>query len=87
MRESCHPKGVTASIPFSLGLRINRICSREEIRNRRLEELKTVLLGRGYPEELVKRGIEKGKKIPIIKALLKVKKKTAQNRPVFFNKV
>ena len=26
LRESCHPQGVTASIPYSLGLRIVRIC-------------------------------------------------------------
>ena len=82
LRESCHPKGVTASIPFSLGLRINRVCSKKEYRDKRLEELTTVLLKRGYPEELVKRGIEKARKVHGLKALSKVKKKTDQNRPV-----
>ena len=47
LRESCHPNSVTASILFSRGLRITRICSNKEIRNTRLEELSTVLLERG----------------------------------------
>ena len=44
LRESCHPAGVTASIPFSLGLRIVRICTKPVNRDKRLNELKQVLL-------------------------------------------
>ena len=32
LRESYHPKGVTASIPFSLVLRIKKICTKKENR-------------------------------------------------------
>ena len=53
LRESCHPAGVTASIPFSLELRIVRICSQNANRDKRLGELKNILLQRGYPEELI----------------------------------
>ena len=83
LRESCHPAGVTASIPFSLGLRIVRICSSTKNRDTRINELKNVLLKRGYPEKLVDRGIQKAKNIPRKIALLKVHKKTEKNRPIF----
>ena len=53
LRESCHPHAVTASIPFSLGLRIVRICTSEENRYLRLSELKDVLSERKYPKELI----------------------------------
>ena len=72
LRESCHPKGVTAAIPFSLGLRIVRICTTEQNRDLRLLELKNVLTERNYPEELINRGIEKARKIPRKIALFKV---------------
>ena len=48
-----------------------------------MRELKIVLLQRGYPEELINRGIEKARKIPRKVALLKVRKKVSQKRPVF----
>ena len=83
LRESCHPSGVTASIPYSLGLRIVRIFSTTQNRDLRMRELKIVLLQRGYPEELINRGIEKARKIPRKVALLKVRKKVSQKRPVF----
>ena len=83
LRESCHPAGVTASIPYSLGLRIVRICSKNENRDLRLSELKNILLQRGYPKQLIERGIEKARKVSRKIALLKVKKKTVQNRPIF----
>ena len=41
------------------------------------------MLQRKYPETLVDRGIEKARKIPRMVALLRVKKKTPQNRPIF----
>ena len=53
LRESCHPSGVTASIPFSLSLRIIRICTKNENRDKRLSELKQVLTAKGYPEQLI----------------------------------
>ena len=86
LRESCHPQTVTASIPYSLGLRIVRICNSEQNRDLRLSELKSVLLERKYPEELINRGIEKARKIPRKIALLKVKKKVTKNPPIFATK-
>ena len=59
--SSCHPKSTTKSIPYSLSLRIVRICSKEENRDKRLHELKELLLARNYPESLIDRSIKKAK--------------------------
>ena len=84
--SSCHPKSTTKSIPFSLSLRIVRICSKQENSDKQLEELKELLWARNYPESLIDRGIEKAKKIPRKIALLKVQKQTIENRPIFISK-
>ena len=61
---SCHPKSTTQAIPYSLSLRIVRICTKPESRDLRLAELKELLLAREYPESLINRSIEKARKIP-----------------------
>ena len=83
MPSSCHPRTTTKSIPFSLSLRIIRICTKPERRDKRLEELKQLLLARNYPENLVDRSIEKARKVPRKVALMKVKKKITEKRPIF----
>ena len=62
--SSCHPKVTTLAIPFSLGLRIVRTCTKPETRDIRLEDLKQLLLARKYPEDLVNKAINKARKIP-----------------------
>ena len=52
-------------------------------RDKRLSELKELLLARGYKTNLVNSAIEKAKDIPRIKALEKVKKSKTSKRPVF----
>ena len=84
--SSCHPKSTTKSIPYSLSLRIVRICSKDENKDMRLSELKELLLARNYPESLIDRGIEMAKKIPRKVALMKVKKKASENRSIFIAK-
>ena len=42
--HSCHPPHIVRSIPYSQALRIGRICSTEEYRNTRLEDLKGFLV-------------------------------------------
>ena len=81
--SSCHPKSVTKNIPFSLGLRIVRICTRKETRDKRLHELKSLLMQRGYNEQSVDRSIAKAKQVPRHQALKKRIKKEAEKRPVF----
>ena len=82
--SSCHPKTTTKSIPFSLSLRIIRICTKTQDRDKRLGELKELLLARDYPELLIESAIKKALNIQRKIALLKVKtKNTVRNRPVF----
>ena len=81
--SSCHPKSTSAAIPYSLALRIVRICTSQEKRDLRLKDLKELLLARNYPENLIDSSINKAKKIPRKVALFKVRKKVDQKRPVF----
>jgi hypothetical protein len=53
LTSSCHPAHVTENIPFSLALRIARICSFPEDRDKRMEELKSLLLARDYKNKLI----------------------------------
>ena len=76
--SSCHPKTVTKSIPFSLSLRIVRICIKPENRDQRLADIKELLLARKYLETLIDRGIQRAVKFPRKVALLKIKKQKAE---------
>ena len=48
LSSSCHPQHTKTSIPFSLPLRIRRICSTNATFQIRINELKAYLLARGY---------------------------------------
>ena len=71
--SSCHPKSTTLAIPFSLSMRIVRICSKPEVRDKRLAELKELLLARNYPEKIVDSAVSKARKIPKKVVLFKIK--------------
>ena len=73
--SSAHPSFVSKNIPYSLALRIVRICSEPETLDRRLSELKQMLLGRDYRPGVINSAIERAKLIPRTKALEKIKKK------------
>ena len=81
--NSCHPASVTKNIPFSLSLRIVRICTSYESRKMRLSELKALLKERGYPDTKIDPAINKALKIPRQQALKRVKKNENAKRPVF----
>ena len=83
LTSSCHPTHVTSNIPFSLALRIVRICSLPEDRDKRLAELKVMLLERDYKPNLIEAAIERAKEIPRTEALKKVVKQKQSKRPVF----
>ena len=48
LTSSCHPAHVTENIPYSLAMRIVRICSLPEARESRFQELKNLLSSRDY---------------------------------------
>ena len=83
LTSSCHPTHVTNNIPYSLALRIVRICSLPETRNNRLLELKQLLLTRDYKAGMIDAAINKAKQIPREEALKKVVHSKTTDRAVF----
>ena len=81
--SSCHPSHVTNNIPFSLAYRIVRICSDPDTRDKRLEELKQLLLDRKYKKNIINSAIIKAKSIPRMEALKRVTTTNDKRRPVF----
>ena len=66
----------------SLGYRLLRICSDNQVFLKRLEELRQNLLSRQYPAKIIHQAFEKVKKITREEALKRVEKKTTE-REVF----
>ena len=83
LTSSCHPAHVTENIPFSLALRIVRICSLQETREKRFSELKDLLLSRGYKARGIDAAIDRARKIPRLEALKRVVRSKTARRPVF----
>ena len=81
--DSCHPDSCKKNIPFSLAMRITRICSEIESREIRYNELLEMLLERNYPVGMVKAAINKARSIPRHIALRPVARDTTNKRPVF----
>ena len=80
--SSCHPPHHHENIPFSLGMRNNRICSIPESREKRFQELLDTLINRGYWRDMVKAAISKARNIPRDIALRKVVKPVVSHIPV-----
>ena len=83
LTSSCHPAHVTNNIPFSLALRIVRICSKPEDREKRFIDLKNMLLARDYSNKIIDAAIEKARNIPRSEALKRVVKQANNDRTVF----
>ena len=81
--SSCHQPETTNSIPFSLALRITRICSKPEAREKRYSELKHMLLERDYKSSAIDAAIRRARAIPRSKAIQKVTTQTHTMRPVY----
>ena len=83
LTSSCHPVECTNNIPFSLAMRIVRICSEPEAREGRFEELKLLLMERDYRPGMIDAAISKARAVPREKALKHVVRKVSDRRPVF----
>ena len=81
--SSCHPPSCTKNIPFSLSLRIVRICSKPEYRETQFIKLKELMMSRGYSERTLNSAIERARTIPRQVALRRVLKKQEVKRTVF----
>ena len=74
--NSCHPNHIFKNVPYSLALRILRICSTRESLEKRLGELKRMLLSRDYNKRIVKNAIDAVGALDRNKILQKVVKKS-----------
>ena len=79
---SSHPTHCKKSLPFSLALRLRRICSSNNTFQQRLEELKQLLLRRGFPSITIKTQFNKVLKISRAESL-KTKPKTKTKKIPF----
>ena len=66
---SCHPRHTKTAIPYSLALRLRRICSTEDFFKKRTDQLHNILLDRGYKEKLIKDSISKARQVSREQAL------------------
>ena len=83
LTTSCHPTHVTTNIPFSLAVRIVRIWSLQSDRDKRLTELRNMLIERDYKPGIIDAAIEKARSIDRKDALKKVENNNTNKRPVF----
>jgi hypothetical protein len=60
---SNHPKHLMNSLPYSQGLRIIRICSENTTRELEIKKLVNSFKGRGYPDEILNRCLDRLKPI------------------------
>ena len=81
--SSCHNIKVTNSIPFSLAMRINRVCSEPEQRDSRFQEMKDMLLNREYLPGVIDGAIRKAREIPRDQALKCILRQDTNQRPIF----
>ena len=70
----CHPNHIFSNIPYSLALRLVRICSDSDLVKQRLSELSGMLLSRNYNKNVVKAAIKKASEVDRADALTKVQK-------------
>ena len=82
LTSSCHPSATKENIPFSLALRIVRICSLPKDREKRFQELKEMLIDRDYKPRLITAAIDKARSVPREEAIKKVVRPVSSDRPV-----
>ena len=81
--SSCHAKTVTKSIPYSLAIRIVRICSDPENRDKALIKLKSRLLKRNHDQKILESAIKRARNVPRQSLLKPGLKPEVNSRPVF----
>ena len=64
LTSSIHPVHCHEHIPFSLAMRMTRICTKSETRDKRHQELKEMLLEREYRSGMIESAIKRAKAIP-----------------------
>ena len=80
--RSCHPRHIIKNIPYSMFLRLRRLCSKEETFKKRCEEWTGYFLSRGYKKTAVMRAMERASRTPRCETL-QYRPKTVSDRPPF----
>ena len=83
LTSSIHPAHCHTNIPFSLAMRITRICTKIETRDKRHQELKNMLLEREYRSGMIDNAIRKACSIPRTQAINFIARTPSNKRPVF----
>ena len=78
LTSSCHPSHITENIPYSLALRLKRICSDNLDFVKQLDTLKELLLTRGYKPNYILKAFERVAVIDRSTALKKVERKNCK---------
>ena len=78
LKTSCHPSHTKQTIPFSLFLRIRRICSNDAFFDNRSEELIKHLIKRGYSRKIQQRDANRVRAIPRHATLQSQEQKTTK---------
>lgn len=84
MPSSAHPSHITDNIPYSLAYRLKRICSSDELFEKRLKELTEDLLCRGYKLRSLQDSFAKVRRISRERALERVSKERVKEERVRF---
>lgn len=63
--KSCHPRSTKINIPYNLARRICTIVTKPTLRQQRLLEMKSHLVQRGYPTQLIEDGMKKASEMSI----------------------
>ena len=78
LKTTCHPSHTKQTIPFSLFLRIRRICSNDAFFDNRSEELIKHLIKRGYSRKILQRDANRIRAIPRHATLQSQEQKTTK---------
>ena len=79
--SSSHPRHIFPNIAKSMSHRVVRICSRVEDRDKKLDEMREMLEGRGYKRKMLNDALEYAKNLNRSEALKKVdREKKNENR-------
>ena len=81
--SSCYPFYCKKGIPYSQGLRLDRICSNNEFFDKRCNELKKYLLERGYIEKMIRKEILRARTVPRDALLEKVYNQKKKDKITF----
>ena len=87
--DSCHPNHTKKNLPYGLGLRLKRICSKEEDYVKHRMELKSHLRKRGYSGKNIERQLQRVDKLnreDLLQAKTKKKERRAGPASSYFLK-